>query len=270
VTSSTHPRATHPPISTVVITHNEELNIERCLRSVAGISDEIVVVDSGSSDRTAELATQLGARVIVNDWPGYGPQKRFAVARARNEWILSIDADEEVSADLAAEIEALSFSMDAYAVPRAVWYFGRWIRHGVWYPGYVVRLFRRDHAAFTNDLIHESVQVRGRTGRLQNDLLHYSYRDMDHHLLKMEEFSSLGAQQLYARGRGGSLLHLAFRPPFEFFKSYVLKRGFLDGQAGLMVAALHAQFIFLKYAKLMGLEWASRGKSGGRGDGSGD
>jgi glycosyltransferase involved in cell wall biosynthesis len=257
VTPASHSSA-RPPISTVVITHNEERNVERCLRSVAGISDEIVVVDSGSTDRTVEMATALGARVITNPWPGYGPQKQFASAQARNPWILSIDADEVVTPELAAEIDALEFQSDAYAVPRAVWYLGRWIRHGVWYPGYVVRLFRRDRAAFTDDLIHESVRVEGRTRNLRNDLLHYSYRDVDHHLAKMDEFSTLGADQMRAQGRRSNTWQLMVRPPLAFFKSYVLKRGFLDGKPGLVVAMLHAHFIFLKFAKLKGLEWTSR------------
>lgn len=251
----THTASPRPPISTVVITFNEERNIERCLRSVAELSDEIVVVDSGSSDRTVELAEGLGARVVANEWPGYGLQKQFAVSQARNSWVLSIDADEEVSDELAAEINRLDYSLDAYEVPRAVWYLGRWIRHGVWYPGHVVRLFQKDRAGFTSDAIHESVHVKGRVGRLQRDLLHYSYRDIDHHLEKINEFTTLGARQLMERGRSGNLLHLVLRPPLEFLKSYVVKRGFLDGRAGLVVATLHAHFTFLKYMKLLGLEW---------------
>jgi glycosyltransferase involved in cell wall biosynthesis len=239
-----------PPVSAVVITLNEERNIERCLRSVAPIADEVVVVDSGSTDATAEIARRAGARVILHPWSGYGPQKRFAVASASHDWVFSIDADEEVSPALAAEINGLDFACDGYQVPRAVRYLGRWIRHGTWYPGYVTRLFRRDRGAFTDDAIHESVRVGGRVGRLKNDLLHYSYRDVDHHLEKMNEFTTLSAEKMFQEGRHAGVFRLAFQPPIEFLRAYVARGGILDGYPGLVIALFHGYYVFLKYAKL--------------------
>lgn len=244
------PRGSHPPVSAVVITLNEERNIERCLRSVAPFAAESVVVDSGSTDATVEIAARLGARVIHHAWSGYGPQKRLAVESASHDWVFSIDADEEVSPALAAEIAALDFSLDGYEVPRAVRYLGRWIRHGIWYPGYVTRLFRRDRGGFTADAIHESVRLDGRVGRLKSDLLHYSYRDVDHHLEKMNEFTTLTAQQMYAAGRRAGNFRLAFQPPLEFLRAYLARGGILDGYPGLVIALFHGYYVFLKYAKL--------------------
>ena len=243
-------RSGRPPISAVVITLDEERNIERCLRSVAPFVAETLVVDSGSSDATVQVAARLGARVLHNAWPGYGPQKQFAVARATHDWVFSIDADEEVSPALAAEIAALDFALDAYQVPRAVHYLGRWIRHGIWYPGYVTRLFRRDRGTFSDDAIHESVVVSGTTGRLRGDLLHYSYRDVGHHLEKMNEFTTLSAQKMFAERRRAGAFRLALLPPLEFLRAYAARGGILDGYPGLVVSLFHAYYVFLKYAKL--------------------
>ena len=208
------------------------------------------MVDSGSADATAEVATRLGARVLHHPWQGYGPQKQFAVGQATHDWVFSIDADEEASPALAAEIAALDLSCDAYAVPRLVNYLGRWIRHGIWYPGYVTRLFRRDRGSFSDDAIHESVHVVGRTGRLKGDLHHYSYRDVHHHLEKMNEFTTLSAQKMFAASRRAGALRLALQPPFEFLRAYLARGGILDGYPGLVVALFHGYYVFLKYAKL--------------------
>jgi glycosyltransferase involved in cell wall biosynthesis len=250
VPNSPATRPGRPPISAVVIARDEARSIERCLRSVQPFAAEIVVVDSGSRDATAQIAAGAGARVIHNPWPGYGAQKRVAVGHATHDWVFSIDADEEVTPVLAAEIGALDFSFDAYDVPRAVWYLGRWIRHGVWYPGRVVRLFRRDRAGFTDDAIHESVHVEGRTGHLRADLFHYSYRDVDHHLEKMNEFTTLSAEKMFSERRHAGALRLAFQPPLEFLRAYVGKAGFLDGYPGFVIALFHAYYVFMKYAKL--------------------
>lgn len=259
-----------PPISATVITYNEERNIERCLRSVAPFSEEILVVDSESTDRTVEIARALGARVIVNPWPGYGKQKQFALEAASHPWVFSIDADEAAAPELCREIQALDFSLDGYEVPRRVWYMNRWIRHGVWYPGYVLRLFRRDKARFSDDTVHESVFVDGTVGRLRSDLLHYSYRDAAHHMEKIEEFAALSAGQMFARGKRAGAAHAAILPYLEFLKAYVAKRGFLDGRAGLAVARMHALYVRRKYAKLRELARqdgeaaaGSAGRSGG-------
>ena len=236
-------------ISTIVITYNEAHNIEHCLKSVAPFSDEIIVVDSHSSDETAEIARRY-ATVFTRDWPGYGKQKQWALEKASNPWVFSIDADEKVSPSLLAEIQALRFDRDGYYIPRQVWYLNRWIRHSGWYPDYVLRLFRKESAVFTDKILHESAAVAGNTTRLTNPLFHYSYRDISHHLEKMNMFTSLAAQQMHENGRRARIHQIALFPPMEFFKMYVAKRGFLDGVAGLVISSLHAFYVFLKYAKL--------------------
>jgi glycosyltransferase involved in cell wall biosynthesis len=241
-------------ISTVVITRNEERNLPRCLASVRSFSQEIVVVDSGSTDGTLDVASRAGARVIPQEWLGYGRQKQFALEQARSPWVFSIDADEEVSPELAAEIGRLDFSADGYFIGRRVWYLGRWIRHGTWNPDWVLRLFRKDRARFTPERVHESVELTGRAARLRWPLYHYSYRDVAHHLAKINEMTSLSAAQMAERGRHADWIKLTLSPSWEFFRCYVLRRGFLDGSAGLVVAKLHAYYTFLKFAKLRELD----------------
>jgi glycosyltransferase involved in cell wall biosynthesis len=242
-----------PKISTTVITYNEARNIERCLKSVAPFSDEIVVVDSGSIDGTVEIAERYATRVISRDWPGYGPQKQFALENTEHEWVFSIDADEEVSPELCREIQELHFADDGYEVSRRTWYMNRWIMHGVWYPGYVLRLVRRDRAHFTDDIVHERVQVTGSVGRLRNDLHHYSYRDVAHHLDRINDLTTLAARRMYEEGRHARAHQIALLPVLAFLKAYVQKRGFLDGLPGLVVSTLHGFYVFLKYAKLLDL-----------------
>jgi glycosyltransferase involved in cell wall biosynthesis len=242
--------STMPNISTIVITYNEERNIERCLKSVSAFSHEIVVVDSLSTDRTIEIARQHGARVISHEWLGYGRQKKLALENTANTWVFSIDADEEVSADLSDEIQTLDFEHDGYEIPRTGWYINRWIKHGVWYPGYLLRLFRKDKGTFTDDVVHESAHVSGSTARLKNDLLHYTYRDMAHHIEKMNDFTTLSARQMYEQGRRAGVGKIAVTPLLEFLRVYIAKRGFLDGFAGFAVSVLHSKYVFLKYAKL--------------------
>lgn len=239
-----------PAITTTVITYNEEANIRRCLESVKSFSDEIVVVDSHSTDRTPEIARDCGARLIDRDWPGYGEQRQFALEQASNDWVLSLDADEVVTPGLAEEIRALDFRYDGYQVARPVWYMGRWIKHGVWYPGYVTRLVHKDRARVTGESVHEALIVDGRTGRLRNDLLHYSYRDIDHHLDTINSFTTISADEMAARGKRAGVARLALYPFMEFVRCYVWKRGFLDGYPGFQVALLHGYYAFLKYSKL--------------------
>lgn len=248
-----------PRISTTVITFNEERNIERCLRSVAPVSDEILVVDSQSTDRTVEIAREFGARVITNPWPGYGRQKQFALENASHPWVFSIDADEAASPELCEEIRTLDFSRDGYEVPRKVWYMDRWIRHGVWYPGYVLRLFNRANASFSDDIIHESARVTGTVGRLRSDLLHYSYRNVAHHAKKIDEFTTLAARQMFERGRRAGVGHVVVLPLIEFLRAYVVKRGFLDGRAGFVIARMHALYVLQKYTRLRDLQLGSGG-----------
>jgi len=245
-----------PGISTIVICHNEEQNIVRCLESCRPFSDEIIVVDSHSTDRTVELARPLATQVVAHDWLGYGRQKQLALTRATRDWVFSIDADEVVSPELQREIAALDFAHDGYWMPRRPYYLGRWIRHSGWYPGYILRLFRRDRGRFTDETLHEHVVVEGRTRKLRGDLLHYSYRSVSHHLAKMNDFTTLAAQKMRDQGRRARLRQMTVTPVLEFGKIYFLRRGFLDGFAGLVIALLHAYYVFLKYAKLWELQRA--------------
>jgi len=241
-------------ISTIVVCYNEERNIVRCLESCRSFSDEIIVVDSHSTDRTVELARPLATRVITHDWLGYGLQKQLALSHATRDWVFSIDADEAVSPELQVEIPSLDFAHDGYWMPRRTFYLGRWIRHSGWYPGYILRLFRRDRGRFTDEPLHEHVVVEGRTRRLSSDLLHYSYRSVSHHLQKMNDFTTLAARKMHDQGRRAHLRQMTVTPVLEFGKVYVLRRGFLDGFAGLVIALLHAYYVFLKYAKLWELD----------------
>ena len=243
-------------ISTIVITYNEERNVERCLKSVVPFSDEIVVVDSHSSDRTVEIAQRHATRVLSHDWLGFGKQKQLALDHATHPWIFSIDGDEEVSSKLCAEIQGLDFNCDGYEMPRKPWYLNRWITHSGWYPGYILRLFRKDKGAFTDEIVHERVVVNGTVGRLKSDLLHYSYRDIAHHIDKMNNLTTLSARQMLGEKRKAGIHTITLLPVFEFMKTYIGKRGALDGFAGLTISVLHAYYVFLKYAKLREM-WSS-------------
>lgn len=238
-------------ITATIITLNEEANIGRAIRSVR-FCDEVVVVDSGSSDRTASLAASLGATVHSNPWPGYAAQKNLAAAKAHHEWILSIDADEEVSAPLAREIQALDLDKSdcaGFAFPRLARYCGRWIRHSGWYPDRKVRLYRRDCARWRGSHIHESVRVAGRVGQLHGDLLHFTCDSLEQHRRSVERYTDLAAKQALAEGRPPPAWKLAIGPPMSFVKAYILQRGFLDGRAGLTIASMAARYVYLKHAK---------------------
>lgn len=246
------------PLSACVIAKDEGDRIEACLRSVAFCA-EVLVLDSGSADDTVARARALGARVIETDWPGWVKQKNRAVEAARHDWILALDADERVDPALRAAIEALvrggtlgaPGTPVAYEMTRKVHYLGRWIRHGGWYPEWRVRLFDRRHAAWGGRDPHDRVEVRGAVGRLgAGHLEHYTYRSMTDHLRQMIRFSEAAAEELYRAGRRRALWSMLVRPPFRFLRMYLLRRGFLDGQAGLVLAMLAATSVFLKYARL--------------------
>jgi glycosyltransferase involved in cell wall biosynthesis len=238
-------------ISATLITCNEERNIARAIESLR-CCDEVVVVDSGSTDRTVELAANLGARVIENVWKGYAEQKNFAAEQAAHDWILSLDADETLSEALEAEIWGLKKAQpgcDAYTVPRMAQYLGRWILHSGWYPDRKVRLYDRRRAYWVGKFVHESVQVNGRVGQLQSNLLHFTCSSLSEHLKTMERYTTLAAEEMVSQGRKVGYRHLLFDPPWTFFRSYVLQRGFLDGVEGLAIAYTAAFYNFLKYAK---------------------
>lgn len=247
-------------ISACVIAMNEADRIGDCLRSVAWC-DEIVVVDSHSSDATREIATELGARVIERDWPGYAAQKDFAVGQASYNWVLCVDADERVSPELVAEIQTLrAGGFAGYAgwrVARLTWYEGAWVRHGIWYPDWNTRLFDRRRGRWHDNplyAVHEGVALDGRLGTLKADLWHLPYRDHDEHLRTIDQYTTIIAEGLYARGRRANLLRLYGHPAWGFFRSLILQRGFLDGARGWRIARLHAYYVRMKYAKLKQLE----------------
>lgn len=246
-------RSKGPGLSVVLITKNEAANMAACLASVS-FAQEVIVVDSGSTDQTVELARQLGARVEVTpDWPGFGPQKNRALALATQEWVLSLDADERVTPELAQEILHAIERRDAAAfqLPRLTQFCGQWIHHCGWTPDHVLRLFRRGTARFSDDLVHERVLLDGGTpARLTNPLLHYSYPTPGHYWRKLESYSLLWAHQRHAQGQQVSMLRAVVSGVVAFVRSYVVRQGFLDGAMGFAVCALQAQAAFGKYFTL--------------------
>jgi glycosyltransferase involved in cell wall biosynthesis len=241
-------------ISATIVAFNEERNIGRAIRSLSGCADEIVIVDSGSSDNTRELAVSLGARVVEEPWRGYAAQKNFAASCAANDWILSIDADEELTPALAAEITALKDqpqAFDAWTMPRLAHYLGRWIRHSGWYPDRKVRLYHRERARWQGEYVHESVQVSGATGHLKSDLLHFTCDSLTQHLRTLDRYTSLAAQELVESGKPVPFRRLVADPPWTFVRSYVVQRGFLDGAQGFIIAGMASFYTFMKYAKAL-------------------
>jgi hypothetical protein len=251
------------PLSAVLIAQNEEKTVKGALASVA-FCDEIVLVDSGSSDRTRELAAQAGARVIVNaPWPGFVAQRDLAVRAARHDWVLALDCDERVSAVLRDEIEALrrqGFGAGGYRMPRVAFYLGRSIRGTDWYPDWQVRLFDRTRAGWQGDLVHESVAVRGAVGRLRGEIEHHPYADISDHLRKIDSYTTLWARQAHGAGRSSNMLDVCAGAGWAFFRNYLLKRGFLLGSPGLLVSVLNTHYTFAKLAKLRELRLATDGR----------
>lgn len=238
-------------ISATIITFNEQSNIARAIESLRCF-DEVVVVDSGSVDRTVEIAERLGARVIEHPWEGFTKQKNFAAEQARYDWIFSIDADESLSEALEGEIWQLRKSgpaYDAYTVPRLAQYLGRWILHSGWYPDRKIRLYDRRKGRWTGSYVHESVTVEGTVGHLHSNLLHYTCDSLTQHLETMNRYTTLAAEQLVAERVRIGWRHLLLDPPWTFFRTYVLQRGFLDGVEGLAIAYMAALYNFVKYAK---------------------
>lgn len=240
-------------ISAIVITKNEERNIRACLESVSW-ADEIVVVDSGSSDGTVNIAKEFGAHVYIHaDWPGFGPQKNRALAYATKDWVLSLDADERVPFELYTELQTAlgTGTHGAYEMPRLSSFCGRYIRHSGWRPDYVTRLFRRGQGRFSDDLVHERVIVTGSLGRLRHSILHESFRDTEQLLTKINQYSTAGALMLRERNRSASLKKAVAHGVWAFLRTYILQAGFLDGREGFMLAVSSAEGTYYRYVKLM-------------------
>ena len=238
-------------ITATIITLNEERNIARAIESLR-CADEILVVDSGSVDRTVELATNLGARVIEANWRGYSAQKNWAAEQAAYDWILSLDADEALSEALEAEIWSLKKGeprCDAYTMPRLARYLGRWILHSGWHPDRKLRLYHRAKAHWVGDFVHERVEVSGRVGRLESNILHFTCDSLSEHLKSLDRYTTLAAQELAARKIKAPMTRLILDPPWAFLRSYIVQRGFQDGLEGLIIAHMAALYTLLKYAK---------------------
>jgi glycosyltransferase involved in cell wall biosynthesis len=242
-----------PSLSVILITKNEAANIRDCLESVAW-ADEIIVVDSGSTDDTVAISRQMGARVYEHDWPGFGPQKNRALGYASKDWVFSIDADERVTPELRAGIEKIISSehaSDAYLVSRLSNYCGRFMRHSGWYPDLLPRLFRRGKARFSDDLVHERLIVEGTTGELRGMLLHYAFDDLEEVLHKVNLYSTAGAKMMRRRGRQASLTGAVLRGLWSFVRTYILCGGCLDGREGFMLAVSNAEGTYYRYLKLL-------------------
>jgi glycosyltransferase involved in cell wall biosynthesis len=238
-------------ITATIITLDEERKIARAIESLR-CCDEILIVDSGSVDRTVELAENLGARVIEAGWRGFAGQKNWAAEQAAHDWILSLDADEALSEALEAEIWNLKKSgpqHDAYTMPRLARYLGRWILHSGWYPDRKVRLYDRRKAKFVGDFVHESVVCHGRVGHLESNILHFTCDSLAEHVKTMDHYTTLAAQELAARRVPVPLSRMIFAPGWTFIRTYFFQRGFLDGLEGLIIAHMAAFYTFLKYAK---------------------
>lgn len=238
-------------LTATIITLNEERNIARAIESLR-CCDEILIVDSGSADRTTELAEKLGARVIDANWRGYAAQKNWAAEQASHDWVLSLDADEALSEALEGEIWQIKKNgpeFDAYTMPRLAQYLGRWILHSGWYPDRKVRLYDRRRAKWVGNYVHESVEVEGNVGHLKSNILHFTCSSLSEHLKTMDRYTTLAAQELAARRVTVPLSRMLLAPWWTFLKTYVVQRGFLDGAEGLAIAYMAAFYTFLKYSK---------------------
>jgi glycosyltransferase involved in cell wall biosynthesis len=258
------------PVTATVITFNEAANLEAALASLSW-ADEIIVVDSESTDGTVSIAHKFTDRVIVRPWPGYIAQKNFAAEQASHDWIFSLDADERVTPQLAIEIKervSAPSSAAGYRVPRVTFHLGRWLRSTDWYPDYQLRLYDRRRARWTGKYVHESVKADGAVIDLRGELQHYAYRDLAHHFQTMDRYTTLAARQMFEEGRRAGYFDLLLHPPAAFVRNYVLRGGFKDGVPGLIVSAMNARYVGLKFAKLW--ELCSPSTSTPRAPGAGD
>ncbi len=248
---NTHSEPSRIKLSAAIITLNEEDKIGDCLASLS-FADEIVVVDSGSEDRTVEIAESMGARTVFHRWEGHVQQKNFAIDQTRGEWILSLDADERVSEKLRDEIiDAVENpTADGYAMPRLVFYINRWIYHCGWYPARRIRLFKRDKGRWTGENPHDTIRLDGKTGNFRGDLLHLSFDTISDHLRTIDSFTEIAATERVAKHKAAGLASIMTRPVATFVKMYFLRLGFLDGIPGLIISTLSAYHVFCKYVKI--------------------
>jgi glycosyltransferase involved in cell wall biosynthesis len=249
-----------PGVTVTIITLDEAEHIAAAIDSAAW-ADEIVVVDAGSADDTIAIARQKGVRVDTRPWTGYVDQKNYAAELASHDWIVSLDADERITPGLAQEIRDLLSrgpAHGAYRIPRVTFHLGRWVRTTDFYPDFQVRLYDRRRARWRGRLVHESVKADGRPGQLTHEIEHYSYRNLSEHVDRLNHYTSLAARELFESGRRAGVVDLVLHPPAAFLRNYVLRRGLLDGTAGLTLSAINAWSVFLKFAKLWELERAQR------------
>ncbi len=243
-----------PGITATIITFNEQGNIAAAIASLS-CCDEILVVDSGSTDRTREIAAARGARVIEHPWQGYSRQKNFAAEQARHDWILSVDSDERLSIELADEIvrwKKFSISsINAYSMPRRAFYMGKWIRHSGWYPDRKIRLYDRRHCRWDGEFVHERMRTDGPIGSFHGDLFHFPFRDWNDQIARADRYIDLAAKEARSNGRRGNLLKMAVAPPLAFIKAFVIQRGFLDGWRGLAIAYMGARYVFLREFRIL-------------------
>lgn len=252
-------------ISFCIITLNEEQNLPRCLASCADLADEIIVLDSGSTDGTERVAKEFGARWETQEWHGYVAQKNRVLSLASCDWVFSLDADEELSPRLRTEIRKLKAReprerISGYSMPRCVFYEGRWIRHGNWYPDRLTRLFRRHRARFTGGKVHELLEVSGKIRRLRGELNHYSFRNMEDHWMRCRKYAALWAETRHEAGDTPGPLTPYLRSAFRWLRGFFIKAGILDGLLGLKIANICAREVFLKYSILRELNRKSRNK----------
>jgi len=249
-----------PKLSVTVVAKNEAADLGAALASVAW-ADEIVVVDSHSTDETVAIARQYTDRVVVHDWLGHIEQKNYAASLASHDWILSLDADERVTPELATELRALVAGEPtdaAFRIPRVTWHLGRWIRTTDWYPDYQDRFYDRRRARWTGRYVHEALRADGSTGRLAGEIQHYAYRDIADHLETIDRYTTLAARQMREDGRRAGLLQLAGHPPLAFLRNYIARGGIRDGVPGLIISSMNAYYVFLKFAKLRELQNGGR------------
>lgn len=250
-----------PPISATIITRNEAANIARAIRSL-DCADEILVIDSGSTDETVKIAAELGARTITHAWEGFAAQKSFAVREATHDWVLSLDADEELNEEARAAIREWKQSTpdaEAYRFARRAQYLGRWILHSGWYPDWKIRLFHRNKAHWAGDFVHESVVAEGQVETLNGEILHYTCDSLADHRTRIEFYTGLAAREMFERGQRVGLARKLLAPPWVFINTYFLRLGVLDGVAGFLIAWMAARYVRRKFQKLAELQGSERG-----------